>query len=51
MAEPKGRAIAVAQLLRMGWTGAQVSAMLKVTDAGGSVPEAMAAAEKAKSYG
>ena len=45
--KPEGRALAVAQLLRQGYTGAQVSAMLKVTDRGGSVAEAMEALRSA----
>lgn len=39
--KPEGRAIAVAELLRQGYTGQQVSEMLKVTDRGGSMQEAM----------
>lgn len=46
---PEGRAIAVAELLCSGWTGGAVSAMLEVTDRGGSMQEALAAAEKAQS--
>lgn len=46
--KPEGRAIAVAELLRMGWTAGEVSAGLKVTDAGGSVLEAMQAMEAAR---
>ncbi len=39
--KPEGRAIAVAQLLRMGHTGEQVSRMLEFTDRGGSLKEAL----------
>ena len=45
------RAIAVAELLRSGWTGTEVSAGLKVIDAGGGVAlamEAMGAAREAR---
>jgi hypothetical protein len=45
---PEGRAIAVAQLLRQGWTGSEVSAGLKVTDAGGTPQEAIQAMEAAR---
>jgi hypothetical protein len=44
-----GRAIAVANMLRSGWTGRAVSAALKVIDAGGGVilaMEAMRAAQR-----
>lgn len=41
--KPEGRAIAVAELLRQGYTGQQVSEMLKVTDRGGTLDEALAA--------
>lgn len=43
----KGRAIAVAELLRAGWTGRQVSEGLKVTDRGGSPQEALEAMKRA----
>ncbi len=46
--KPEGRAIAVANLLRLGWTGDEVSAGLEVTDAGGSTVEAMQAMEAAR---
>jgi hypothetical protein len=48
--KPEGRALAVAQLLRQGYTGGQVSEMLKVTDRGGSMEEAMAALRARGSY-
>ena len=41
--KPEGRAIAVAQLLRSGYSAQQVSKALKITDAGGTVQDAMAA--------
>jgi len=44
-----GRALAVAELLRSGWSGHAVSVGLKVTDAGGGVVlaiEAMRAADR-----
>lgn len=44
--KPEGRALAVAGLLHQGYTGRQVSEMLKVTDAGGSQADAMAALRK-----
>lgn len=45
--KPEGRAIAVAELLRAGWTGKQVSEGLKVTDSGGSPQEALEAMKRA----
>jgi hypothetical protein len=48
MPRPEGRAIAVAELLRAGWTGAEVSAGLKVADTGGTPQEAMQAMEDAR---
>lgn len=41
--KPEGRAIAVAELLRAGYSGQQVSKALKVADEGGTFEEAMAA--------
>jgi hypothetical protein len=41
--KPEGRAIAVAELLRAGHSGQQVSKALKVADGGGSLAESMAA--------
>jgi hypothetical protein len=41
--KPEGRALAVAELLRQGYTGREVSEMLEVIDRGGSMQEAMAA--------
>lgn len=41
--QPEGRAIAVAEMLRAGYSGQQVSKALKVGDAGGSVPDMLAA--------
>lgn len=46
--KPEGRAIAVADLLRQGWTAGAVSAMLEVTDRGGSAQEAYEAARRAQ---
>lgn len=42
------RAIAVAHLLRSGWTAQEVSAGLKVIDAGGDVALAMDAMNRAR---
>lgn len=40
--KPEGRAVAVAEMLRAGHSGQQVSKALKVIDAGGTPQEAMA---------
>ena len=45
--KPEGRALAVAELLRSGFTATEISKMLEVTDRGGSVAEAMAVIQKA----
>jgi len=43
-----GRALMVADLLRSGWTGQEVSVGLKVIDAGGGVALAMSAMREAQ---
>jgi hypothetical protein len=42
------RALVVAELLRLGWTGRQVSVGIKIIDAGGSVSDALTAMRESR---